>query len=152
MLELPMWKIQDFSVFRFYVKSILEKVKVEKMPFCNFRGSKFLIWVNFSLHIIRNQNSKPLNMYLFKIAVFGPLKSLKLISRKIWDTRTYSMRTETQLQLLCEIKIDFTKYFWTWSSHVSMEVTKSQFLRIQFMADTIKGRVIFIKIYKHQSL
>ena len=65
-----------FSIFlslRFYVKSILENVKVEKVPFLQFQGFRFLIWVSFNLR---------------KMQKFIK-KSLKLISWKIWGTENF---------------------------------------------------------------
>ena len=55
------WTFSIFLSLRFYVKSILEKVKLQKFHFCNFMGSEFLIWVNFSLQkmqkFMKYQNS-----------------------------------------------------------------------------------------------
>ena len=42
--------LRKFLSLRFYVKSILEDVKVQKMPFLQFRGSEFLVWINFGVH------------------------------------------------------------------------------------------------------
>ena len=64
-----------FLTFRFYVKSILENIKVQKMLFffVILGGSEFLILVNFSLQ--RIQKSKFRASKWGKMAVLGPLSN-----------------------------------------------------------------------------
>ena len=53
---LPNAQCENFSIFlslKFYVKSILENAKVQKIPFCRFRGSELCYLLNFSLQKVQ---------------------------------------------------------------------------------------------------
>ena len=59
-------KLSIYLSLKFYVKSILEDVKVQKMPFLQFKGSEMMVLVHFSLqkmqNITENHNSEALNV------------------------------------------------------------------------------------------
>ena len=88
-----MWKFQDFSATHILCELNFEECKKSKSGiFCNIRGSEFLNWGKFQ----PSKNCKNLlELKIFtaskcvEISIFRPLKSLKLISRKIWVAGTF---------------------------------------------------------------
>ena len=79
-------KFSTFLSLRFYVKSILENVKVQKMSFLPFQE----LW-NYDFGTFQpSANAKIHEKARFRaskwvrIIIYGPQKFLKLISRKIW--------------------------------------------------------------------
>ena len=67
-------KFKIFLLLRFYVKSILEKLEVLKLPFLPFLGSEFCqfgkLQPSKSAKIPENQNSEPLNVLKWLILHF----------------------------------------------------------------------------------
>ena len=47
-INISVWKFQDFSDFTWNQFSGMKKL--EKCRFCNYRGSEFMIWMNFRFH------------------------------------------------------------------------------------------------------
>ena len=81
--ESTVWKLRNFLLLRFYVKSIVSNLESEKLPSWQFQSLWILIFSNFQPWNHQNQKLQPQQM-LLKMAVFVIITSWKLISRKIW--------------------------------------------------------------------
>ena len=65
------WKFKDFCITQICVKSILENLEVQKVPFLHFRGCEFCSFQpSKSAKIHKNQNSEPPNVFKWQILHF----------------------------------------------------------------------------------
>ena len=83
------WKLQNFSVTQIYLKSILEILEIQKMPFFQFYIGALNIVILLNFILLQWQELLKIKMQSLKICWNGRFETLDLptlISRKIWVT------------------------------------------------------------------